>query len=100
MGEPMEEPAAATPRLDLEQVARVTIPLHFALPWILWGLAWVGPSAPVMLFMALHVLFPVLAVVTYRYWKGQGFDLLLLIVVNHVVTLISGALAGLVASLV
>lgn len=101
IGSPME-PAApvVTPRLDLERVARISIPLHFALPWILWAMSWLGPGAPVMLFVAFHVLFPVVAVVTYRYWRGQGIDLLMLVVVNHAVTFISGGLAGLIASLV
>lgn len=96
----MEPAAAPPPRLSLERVARVSIPIHFALPWILWALSVFGSEAPVLLFMALHVLFPVVAVATYRYWRGQGFDLLLLIAVNHAVTFVSGAVAGLVSSLV
>jgi hypothetical protein len=79
-------------------IARYTIVAHLLLPWILWGLALWHHQAPVALFMFLHVAFPVLLVATYRHWKGQGVDVILLIIINHVATLVSGALAGWVAS--
>lgn len=94
-------PDSARPSaLKLEVVARYTIPIHLVLPWALWGLAVLHPAAPVWFFLSVHVLFPVVLVVTYRYWRGQGAELALLVGVNHVATLLSGAVASWVASLV
>jgi len=84
--------------LDLERVARYTIPFHLLLPWILWGLAALDQEAPIWLFLALHLVFPVLLIASYRYWRGQGLDVVLLVVVNHAATFVSGALAAWLAA--
>ena len=85
-------------RLDLARVARWSIPLHLALPWLLWALGTLDPAAPVWVWAAVHVLFPVVLVGTYRLWRGQGLEVGLLIAINHGATFVSGALAAVVAA--
>ncbi len=90
----------ATPRgaVDLARVARLSVPAHLALPWLLWALARVDPAAPVWLWAALHVLFPPILLATYRWWRGQGLEVALLIAINHAATFASGALVAVVAA--
>ena len=95
----MEAAPAPAPRIEVESLARYSIPIHALLPWILWGLSRLGTEVPVALFMAFHLVFPEVAVASYRYWRGQGIELLVLLAVNHAVTFVSAALAGGLASL-
>jgi hypothetical protein len=71
--------------------------LHAALPWVLWGLAHFDDAAPLVLFAALHLAFPVVLVATFRWWRGQGGDIALLVVANHITTFASGGIASWVA---
>jgi hypothetical protein len=87
--------SSSRPDFDLAAVARITIPVHLLLPWLLWGLATAFPQAPVVFFVGVHVLFPVVLVGTYPLWRGQGIEVALLIGMNHGATLASAALVSL-----
>lgn len=89
--------AAEVPETEqpgLARLARYTIPFHLLLPWLLWGLSFIGPQVPFALFVAFHVLFPVVLVVTFRWWKNEIVELLMLVVINHLATFVSGAIAA------
>ena len=86
-----------TPAIDLHQVARISLPVHALLPWLLWGLASIDTSISFAIFVALHAIFPLLLLLSYRWWRGQGVDLALLVLFNHLVTFASGAIASGVA---
>ena len=83
-----------SPAIDLHLVARISLPVHALLPWVLWGLAWIDPSISFAIFIALHALFPILLLLSYRWWRGQGTDLALLVTFNHLATFASGAIAS------
>ena len=92
--EPEPEPEG---RLDMMALAKVTIPLHIILPWALYALALIDPAIPAWVFLGIHAGFPVLALVTYPLWRGQGVDLIILLMLNHLATFLSagaGALFG------
>lgn len=83
-----------TPAIDLHRVAGISLPVHALLPWALWGLAWIDPSISFAVFIALHALFPILLLLSYRWWRGQGTDVALLVLFNHLATFASGAIAS------
>lgn len=92
--------APATQEAGLARLARYTIPFHLLLPWVLWALSFISGQAPFALFVAFHALFPVVLVITFRWWKNEIIELVMLVAINHLATFVSGALAAWVASAV
>ena len=92
--------APATEEAGLARLARYTIPFHLLLPWLLWALSLISDQLPFAVFVAFHALFPVVLVITFRWWKNEILELVMLLVVNHLATFVSGALAAWVASAV
>ena len=65
---------------------RWTVPLHIVLPI---GLAWLirhDPGQAVEAFWAVHAGFPVVLLVTARWWWSRKDELLAVLLVNHVVS--------------
>ena len=88
--EPDAEPEPE-PRIDMLAVAKVTVPLHIALPWGLYALALIDPAIPAWIFLGIHLGFPVLLLASYPLWRGQGVDVCILIGFNHLATFLSAA---------
>ena len=74
----------AAPALRVWSLAYVTIPVHVLLPVLI---AWLGSDHVELVsdaWLAVHLLFPLVLVLSYPWWQGQGEQVLALIVVNHV----------------
>ncbi|MCB9700840.1 MAG: hypothetical protein H6711_02985 [Myxococcales bacterium] len=76
----------APPALRVLSLARYTIPIHALLPLLIWALgrAWEGTTT--ITLVVVHVAFPLVLGLTYPLWRGQGGDLIALLVANHIVT--------------
>ncbi len=78
-------------------LAKYTIPFHALLPLPILALSTSGHDGWLTaFFMLIHLGFPVALGVTYPLWKGQGAELVILLVINHLVTFAAG-LATMVA---
>ncbi len=85
------------PRSSIRVLAlwKYTVPLHAGFPLLIW---WVGRShegAISLVWLGIHVLFPFALVLSWPWWRGQGVDMAILIVANHLVTFAVGV--GLIA---
>ncbi len=72
---------------------RYTAWLHATLPVLLWWLARQDP-APGFFRLAMiwmHGLGLCALVFSHRWWRGRADELVLLLVANHMVTLVTGA---------
>jgi hypothetical protein len=89
---PPEEPTSGD-RLDVLDLARYSLPVHALLPFVLWLLAAADQQTALQVgFYVIHFGFPVVLLVTYPWWEGQGAAVVGLIVANHAVTFLVGAL--------
>lgn len=48
-----------------------------------------------LLWLAIHAIFPFALVISWPWWRGQGVDMAILIIANHLVTFAVGI--GLIA---
>lgn len=76
--------------VDVLGLAKYTIPLHVGLPFLIWWAGKDGEFLTGIVWMLIHVFFPVVLVASYPWWRGQGIEMAVLIVINHVVTFIVG----------
>ena len=76
--------------VDVLGLAKYTVPLHVALPFLIWWAGKDGEFLTGIVWMAIHVLFPFVLVATYPWWRGQGIEMAVLVVINHVVTFVVG----------
>ncbi|MCA9658952.1 MAG: hypothetical protein KC486_11460 [Myxococcales bacterium] len=74
------------PRLRVMGLLRYTAPFHALLPVIIAGVGREREVAITIAIVVLHVLFPVVLALTYPLWRGQGGDVVALLVINHIVT--------------
>lgn len=81
---------AAEGTVDVLGLAKYTVPLHVALPFLIWWAGKDGEFLTGIVWMMIHVVFPFVLAVTYPWWRGQGIEMAALIVINHVVTFITG----------
>jgi hypothetical protein len=74
------------PRLRVMGLLRYTAPAHALLPVLIAGLGREREVVITVAIVALHLLFPVLLALSYPLWRGQGGDVVALLVINHIVT--------------
>lgn len=86
------EGASAGSRRGIEvmRLWRYTVPVHAAIPLAIAALGQGHDVLHMVLFMAIHLGFPVVLALTYPFWEGQGAEVVGLIVLNHVVTFMVG----------
>lgn len=82
----MSEPARP---LDLAWLVRLAVPLHVALPVLGWLAAGVSPTLTLWTWVGIHLLFPVLLVLTWRRWWDQMDQVVMLLVLDHVVSFVT-----------
>lgn len=89
---PPEEPSSGE-RRDVLDLARYSLPVHAVLPLVIWLLAATDQQTALQVgFYVIHFGFPAVLLVTYPWWEGQGTAMVGLIVANHAVTFLVGAL--------
>jgi hypothetical protein len=84
---------ASEPAFNVMRLLPYGVALHMALPLVM---SWFWASHTLLvgqLWLAVHLLFPVLLVGSYRYWAGQGERVFLLVAINHAVTFITWGVA-------
>ena len=69
--------------------ARWTVPVHVMLPVIGWGLTQIDPQLSVRAFLAVHLAFLGVLVVTVPWWWRRISELAALLLVNHAATFLS-----------
>jgi hypothetical protein len=80
----------AAPRVDVWGLAKYCVAVHAGLPFVIWWAGAIDPMVTTWAWVGAHVLFPVFLLFTYPYWKGQGVEVAVLIVLNHAVTFVVG----------
>ena len=88
MSDPSIPPQAQIAQPSLLWHARWTVPLHVILPI---GLSWLMRhdfDAAVTTFAGIHVGFPLLLLMTVRWWWSRTGELLLLLFINHIVSFV------------
>ncbi|MEZ4383478.1 MAG: hypothetical protein R3A79_19265 [Nannocystaceae bacterium] len=80
----------ARPRVRVLGLLRFTAPFHAAIPVIIAALGRPHEVAITVAIVALHLVFPIALAVTYPLWRGQGGDVVALLVANHIVTFAVG----------
>ena len=82
--EPALAPAAGhEPGFRVWSLAYYTIPFHVVAPVLI---AWAGSEHVDLVskaWLAVHLLFPIVLVLSYPWWQGQGQQVLGLLAVNH-----------------
>lgn len=78
-------------RIEILSLARYTLPVHLLLPAGLWVVAQLDITWAGVVLLALHLLFPLLLAVTWRWWWGQGPSVLILVILNHLASLLGAA---------
>lgn len=73
-------------------MARYTVPAHLALPPLLWLLSVIDLGVAWGLLAVIHLVFPVVLLATWRWWRGHGDALVGLLLVNHAASFASGGL--------
>ena len=76
--------------IEVMRLWRYTVPVHAAIPLAIAALGQGHDVLHMVLFMAIHLGFPVVLALTYPFWEGQGAEVVGLIVLNHVVTFMVG----------
>lgn len=67
---------------------RWTGPLHVVLPIGLWWLMQNAPTTAATTFFGVHAGFPVLLLMTVRWWRSRLSELLVLLFINHLISFI------------
>ena len=76
-------------RLKVLDLAPYTVVLHALIP-VAIALTWKGHEELIpSIIVGVHVVFPVVLVVTFRYWRSQILELIGLVIANHLITFIS-----------
>jgi hypothetical protein len=86
--EELSEPSPR--RVELLTLLPYTVVAHALLPLLIGWVGHVNEGALVVLLTVIHVGVPVVLVVTWPHWKGQGGEMILLIGINHFVTFAVG----------
>lgn len=86
--------AQPAPALDVWRLWPWGVALHVVLP-VLMAAGW-SWSADAMIggWLAIHLLFPAVLVVTFPWWRGQGEAVVLMLLLNHLVTFATLAAIG------
>jgi hypothetical protein len=74
---------------------KYTVPVHAALPFLIWWMGHAQEGALSLLWLGIHAIFPFALVLSWPWWRGQGVDMAILVVANHLVTFAVGI--GLIA---
>ncbi len=83
------EPAPEDPpglSWSLWKLAPFTIPFHVLLPIVLWQVSDGTLAVPATVWLSIHLGFPLVLLMTYRWWQGQIDSLIGLLIVNHLAT--------------
>lgn len=73
-------------RASLLRLAWWTVPLHLLMGLGVWWLIRNEPDRLASLLVGGHIAFPVLLLVTVRWWWDRWGELLALLLINHAVT--------------
>jgi len=84
-----ERPTEGAP-LRVLSLARYTLPLHALLPVLIATLGREREVSITIVIIVIHLVVPLLLALTYPLWRGQGGDLVLLLLLNHIVTFAVG----------
>lgn len=71
-------------------LARYTLPIHALLPLIIAGLGREREVSITIAIVVIHLVVPFVLALTYPLWRGQGGDVVVLLVLNHIVTFAVG----------
>lgn len=93
MTEPVSSPPAPIGPRERRLIVG-SLAIHAVLPGLLAGVAIASTDLVGFLLLLIHLGFPVLLLVTVRRWWARRYDLLILLLLNHLVTFaVIGALA-------
>jgi hypothetical protein len=71
---------------SLWKLAPFTIPFHVLLPIVLWQVSDGTLAVPSVVWLSIHYGFPLVLLLTKRWWRNQIGNLIGLLVVNHLTT--------------
>lgn len=74
------------------RLVRFTVPLHALLPFVIWQIGRVSQPGAIWFVLALHAFFLIVILAGFPWWRGQGPQLALVIILDHLTTFVVGGL--------
>ncbi len=88
--DPVDTSEATPHDLKVLRLARFTVPTHALLPLVIWQIGRHSEAAAIWFVLGLHGLFLVAILASFRWWRGYGEQLGMLILLDHLATFVAG----------